>query len=188
MEAEAVRDDVLYVAGQLDETHGGAEIDQNLALTSHRRSLYLRHAAEKQAEFLQIFDGASVTECYERKQSVMPQQALALANSELTIVQARVLARALYTQIGKDPIAFIREAFVRVLSRPPTADELKLCSQFLEETTRRFTTSPGTVTASAPPTKTTEVPTNVPSADPALHAREDLTLILFNHNDFVTIR
>ncbi|MCW3055975.1 MAG: multidrug resistance efflux pump, partial [Chthonomonadales bacterium] len=190
MEAEAVRDDVLFVAGQLDETRGGAEIDQSLALTSHRRSLYLRHAAEKQAEFLQIFDGASVTECYERKQSVMPQQALALANSELTIVQARVLARALDRQIGKDSAAFVREAFVRVLSRPPTTDEMKLCSTFLEETTRRFTTPPSAVTAAAvPQAKSVGAPTTAaPAADPALHAREDLALILFNHNDFVTIR
>jgi hypothetical protein len=183
MEAEVVRDDVLFTAGQLDETRGGPEIDQNLALTSHRRSLYLRHAAEKQAEFLQIFDGASVTECYERKQSVMPQQALALANSELTIVQSRVLARTLSTQVGPDSNAFVREAFLRVLSRPPTSEELKLCTQFLEETTRRFAALPKPATAAAgPPT------TAVSSADSALHARESLTLVLFNHNDFITIR
>jgi hypothetical protein len=186
MEAEVVRDNVLFVAGQLDERRGGPEIDQNLALTSYRRSLYLRHAAEKQAEFLQIFDGPSVTECYERKQSVMPQQALALANSELTIVQSRLLARSLFARVGPDPAAFVREAFLRVLSRPPTADELKLCTAFLEETTRRFATPSGATTASASPNARQS--TAAPSADPALHARESLALVLFNHNDFVTIR
>jgi hypothetical protein len=194
MEAEAVRDDVLFVAGQLDPAQGGPEIDQNLALTSHRRSLYLRHAAEKQAEFLQIFDGASVTECYERKQSVMPQQALALANSELTIVQSRLLARSLDKQAGSNAALFIHEAFVRILSRAPTAAESKLCSAFLEETTRRFTAPAataavlaGTMPAATGPPKTSPT-TAAPSTDPALHAREDLILVLFNHNDFVTIR
>lgn len=181
MEAEVVRDNVLFVAGQLDETRGGPEIDPNLGLTSRRRSLYLRHAAEKQAEFLQIFDGPSVTECYERKQSVMPQQALALANSELTLVQSRILARSLLAQIGTDPIAFVREAFLRVLSRPPTAMEAKLCTAFLEDQTRRFAAQPKTTAAGSPATV-------VSSIDPALHARESLTLVLFNHNDFVTIR
>lgn len=180
MEAEVVRDDVLFVAGQLDETRGGPEIDHNLGLTSRRRSLYLRHAAEKQAEFLQIFDGPSVTECYERKQSVMPQQALALANSELTIGQSRVLARALTAQGAGDSGTFVQEAFVRILSRLPSAEERKLCLTFLEERAKRFAEQPAAA-AGAPST-------SAASADPQLHAREDLILVLFNHNDFVTIR
>ncbi|HLK57177.1 MAG TPA: DUF1549 and DUF1553 domain-containing protein [Chthonomonadaceae bacterium] len=184
MEAEVVRDNLLYVAGQLDETRGGPEIDHNLGLTSRRRSIYLRHAAEKQAEFLQIFDGPSVTECYERKQSVMPQQALALANSEIALVQSRTLARSLAVKVGSTATTFVREAFLRVLSRLPTAQELQLCTDFLAEQTRRFTTQalkPDAVAARPEDT-------SKPSADPALHARESLTLVLFNHNDFVTIR
>ena len=71
---------------------GGPDIDQNLGLTSKRRSLYLRIAAEKEVEFLKIFDGPSVTECYQRQPSVVPQQALALANSELALRKQRSLA------------------------------------------------------------------------------------------------
>ena len=80
-EAEVVRDALFYVAGKLDLTMGGPDIDYPLGLTVPRRSLYFRSAAEKQMEFLQIFDGPSVVECYERKHSIAPQQALALANS-----------------------------------------------------------------------------------------------------------
>src|SRR5262249_51651150 len=87
LEAEAVRDNLLYVSGDLDPTRGGPDIDHKLGLTSKRRSLYLRTAAEKEVEFLKIFDGPSVTECYERKTSVVPQQALALANSELALAR-----------------------------------------------------------------------------------------------------
>ena len=34
-------------------------------------------------EFMDLFDGANVTECYERTVSIVPQQALAMANSTL---------------------------------------------------------------------------------------------------------
>src|SRR5438094_8606222 len=71
MEAEVVRDNLLYVAGDLDETMGGPDIDHKLGLTSKRRSIYLRIAAEKEVEFRTIFDGPAVTECYERHPSVM---------------------------------------------------------------------------------------------------------------------
>src|SRR5205814_4329536 len=41
MEAELVRDNILYATNQLDATMGGPEIDQNLGLVSRRRSIYL---------------------------------------------------------------------------------------------------------------------------------------------------
>ena len=97
--------------------------------TSTRRSLYFRCAAEKQPEFLQVFDGPSVVECYERQSTVMPQQALALLNSELTIARARAAAR----RVGRrtNDSALVRGAFVRFLSREPRADELAACLEFL---------------------------------------------------------
>ena len=97
-EAEVVRDCLFAVAGSLDSTMGGPDIDHQAGLTVPRRSLYFQHAAEKQMEFLQIFDAAGVTECYRRKESILPQQALALANSDLSLRQARRLARTLSTE------------------------------------------------------------------------------------------
>ncbi|MDB6155359.1 MAG: hypothetical protein JWL90_3812 [Chthoniobacteraceae bacterium] len=165
MEAELVRDNLLYVAGSLDLTRGGADIDQMQGLTSKRRSLYLRSASEKEVEFLKIFDGPSVNECYQRHPSVMPQQSLALANSELTLAQSQVVAKRLSEQAGANAEAFVRQAFERVLSRIPSDDELGACLAFL----------------------------NAPSNDPAqapdpMRLRENLILVLFNHNDFITIR
>ena len=128
LEAEAVRDNLLFVCGSLDLAMGGPEIDHNLGLTSKRRSLYLRLAAEKEVEFLKIFDGPAVTECYERRPSVMPQQALALANSELALTEARRLAKQLATD---DDEGFVRAAFAQVLARRPTAEETRLGRDFL---------------------------------------------------------
>lgn len=132
MEAELVRDNLLYVSGELDLAMGGPDIDHQQGLTSKRRSLYLRTAAEKEVEFLKIFDGPAVTECYTRRPSVVPQQALALANSELTAREARATARAV-NAAHADPASFVGAAFLRVLARHATAEEEKLCRAFLEK-------------------------------------------------------
>jgi hypothetical protein len=128
MEAELVRDNVLYVGGSLDLTMGGPDIDHTQGLISKRRSLYLRSAAEKEVEFLKIFDGPNVNECYQRHPSVMPQQSLALANNEMVIAQARQLAQQLSAQ---DDEAFLKAAYERVLARVPTAEEVAACRDFL---------------------------------------------------------
>jgi hypothetical protein len=135
LEAEAVRDAIFYVAGKLDLTRGGPEIDYPQGLTVPRRSLYFRHAAEKQMEFLQIFDCAAVSESYERKPSIIPQQALALANSTLTREHARLLARSLSAKHA-DPEAFTVAAFETMLARAPTQAERTECLGFLKERTR----------------------------------------------------
>jgi hypothetical protein len=178
LEAEAVRDGVFFVAGRLDATMGGPDIDFQLGLTVPRRSLYFRHAQEKQMEFLKIFDEAAVTECYRRKESIVPQQALALANSELTIRHARLLARELAAKTGTDAAAFITAAFERVLSRPPTAEELAECAAFLKEQAGRFPAGTGPADADG----------RAPAPDPGVRARENLVQVLLNHNDFVTVR
>jgi hypothetical protein len=184
MEGEVVRDSLLNIAGQLDLTRGGPDIDHHLGLTSRRRSLYFRHAAEKQMEFLTLFDAASVTECYRRSESLVPQQALALANSSLALEQSRLLARSLSRKIAtSDAAAFVKAGFEQVLCRPPTAEETVACGQFLSEQTallaggQKLTPSDGALVSPVPA-----------AADPAQRARENLIHVLMNHNDFVTIR
>ena len=58
----------------------------------------------------------------------MPQQALALANSELALTEARRLAKQLATD---DDEGFVRAAFAQVLARRPTAEETRLGRDFL---------------------------------------------------------
>jgi hypothetical protein len=182
MEAELVRDGIFYVAGKLDLAFGGADIDYVQGLKVNRRSLYFRHAQEKQMEFLKMFDCAAVTECYQRKESIVPQQALALANSDLTLVHARIITRELDETTAADD-AFVRFAFERVLARSPTADELAVAAAFLQQQSQTLAAAGdalGEPAAAADPQK--------PAADPRLRARENLVHVLLNHNDFVTIR
>jgi hypothetical protein len=181
IEAEVVRDCVFYVAGTLDRTMGGQEIDHHQGLTTPRRSLYFQHAAEKQMEFLKLFDGPGVGECYQRKESVLPQQALALANSELTRKHAQLLARRLEAQ-ASDATAFTTAAFEQVLSRPPTADELAECLAFLTEQSQRSSEAQGGQTESGHQGKRSLVVDSTP------RARESLVHVLLNHHDFVTVR
>jgi len=182
MEAELVRDNLLYIAGSLDPAMGGPDIDHKLGLTSKRRSIYLRLAAEKEVEFLKVFDGPAVTECYERKPSVMPQQSLALANSEITLAQSRTLARILASE-ANDDTKFIRQAFLRILARRPNEEELRLCREFLAKQMERSKEKANDSTTPVANKAADKSP-----VAPQLRARESLVLVLFNHNDFLTIR
>jgi hypothetical protein len=186
LDAETVRDSVLYVAGGLDTTAGGAPVPYQEADASPRRSVYLQHAYEKQSRFMQIFDAASVNECYRRSASVIPQQALAMANSALVLSQARRLAAELTEQTdadnpGRRKRAFVHDAFMRILSRPPTDEESDYCVTFLREQAKRLAASADlTPFVGGADAKVT------PSADPDQRARENLVHVLMNHHDFVT--
>jgi hypothetical protein len=183
MEAEVVRDSALYVAGRLDLTMGGPDIDHAQGLSVRRRSLYFRHAAEKQMLFLKLFDCASVGECYERRESIIPQQALALANSELTLVQARLLARQLNDEFA-DARAFVTAAIEQVLARPATDAELSVCLEHLTEQEAFFAKNQHRLGAPA----AGPADGSKPATDPRLRVRENIIHALLNHNDFVTIR
>jgi hypothetical protein len=180
MEAEVVRDSVLWVSGELDPKMGGAELPQEQGLVTPRRTLYFAHHGECRMEFLGLFDAADPCTCDRRTASVLPQQALALSNSELTLRQARALARKLWAEVRAEPdpaTAFVEAAFEQVLARAPKPAERRVVDTFLTRQRKLFET-----------TKLTAVGPDAPSVDPAARARENLVIALFNHNDFVTIR
>jgi hypothetical protein len=160
-EGEVIRDSILHVAGNLDFSLGGPEIALNLADRSQRRSLYFRHAHERQVAFLEAFDGADALECYRRSVTVVPQQALALANSRLPYDQSDELSLKLSTEPeAASDAGFVRLAFLHLLSRSPTKAELQRCLDFLQP----------------PPT----------GSDSTLRAK--VIHALMNHNDFISIR
>jgi hypothetical protein len=181
LEAEGVRDSLLSVAGSLDRTMGGADIDYQHGETSNRRSLYFRHAYEKQMQMLVTFDAANPTDCYRRSESIIPQQSLALANSPLVMDQARILSQRIGKQVSDDN-AFASVAFRSILSRRASDSELSTCLHFLEQQTKLLENK--SVLSSVGVAKTTVQP----AAEPALRARENLIHVLMNHNDFVTVR
>jgi hypothetical protein len=142
-------------------------------------------------EFLELFDAANPCEAYRRTTSVLPQQALALSNSELSLRAGRVLARRLGRAVaagaaGADggpaqEAAFIRAAFEQVLGRAPSPAEEQASAAFLARQVRLFRQSGAEVQAAG-------AGPEGPSSDPAVRARENFVHALFNHHDFVTVR
>jgi hypothetical protein len=182
MESEVVRDSILSLTDSLDTTPSGPELDPAQADILPRRSLYFRLTPDDQSAVLQLFDGAAPAECYERTESIVPQQALALANSPLSLRHSRLLAREL-SQAHSDRGAFIEAAFEQVLARRPEAAEQRQCEAFLDRQAALLA-FPQSLTR-----KVLGEGTNVaPSPDPLQRARENLVHVLLNHNDFVTVR
>lgn len=185
MAAEVLRDSVLAAAGQLDPTIGGKEIPHEQGQTSRRRSIYLAHHGESSMQFLEMFDVPSACDAYRRTTSIMPQQALAMSNSQLLLDQSRVLADLLWNRSAmpsSDPHAeFIQRGFEQILNRKPSDKELAASRTFLGRQTRLLRESKANIEQTRPAL-------NLPQIDPAVRARRDFVLALFNHNDFVTIR
>jgi hypothetical protein len=186
LEAEAIRDSVFATAGNLDLTRGGPDIAFKLASDSPRRSIYFQYADEKMSKLLQVFDNPSVNECYRRNESVVPQQALAMANSDVSLNESRLLAKKLSESVSKEQQPeqeFVRLAYEHILAREPSSTELSECGEFLKKQSELLK-DPAKLAALGGGEKATVQP----ATDPIQRAREDLTLVLFNHNDFVTIR
>ncbi len=188
MEAEALRDSTLCVAGGLDRTMYGPELDQSAGLTSARRSIYFRSSKEKKVAFLQTFDSANVTDCYRRGETIVPQQALAMVNSSLSLAEARRLAALLAQDLGPDATGdslarFVGAAFQRILCREPSDEERALCLEFLDAQARRFADPGSLVAFDSGPENAVK-----PASDPRQRARENLVHVLLNHNDFLTVR
>jgi hypothetical protein len=210
MEAEAIRDSLLSLAGVLDETQGGPPIDFTRGDDTGRRSLYYRYSREDKMSFLTVFDAPGVEECYRRQQSIVPQQALALENSAFAWEQARRIAQRLQADlsIGESDSDFVTAAFEHVLGRPPESAESSACLRFLASQTKLLV-DPSQLTPfpplppPAPPDPEVlkrvpglplvlgdakKLPSVVPSTEPAALAREYLIHALLNHNDFITVR
>ena len=156
MEAQVVRDSLLHLSGELDLTMGGSSVDPDGE--TKRRSIYFNHSPEKRSLFLSTFDDADLLQCYRRSESVVPQQALALSNSELAFEAAGRIAGKWGAE--KDSAALITELFLQILGRSPDEEEIGECVAFLS---------------------------NFPSGQ-GQRARSQLVHALLNHNDFVTIR
>ncbi len=172
MEAEVVRDSLL------DMTIGGAEIPETQGETNFRRSLYFRNAPNEKMDMLEVFDAANPNACYRRKQSVVPNQSLAMMNSGLAQDSARLLVEKIGTVHSN--AEFITAAFETVLGRPASRAESERCLKYLEDQIAHDQKQPVFPEGSSVRRK--------PSADPVTRARENLVHVLFLHNDFVTIR
>ena len=163
MESEVVRDSLLQLAGILDTTRGGPPVKDD---GSRRRALYFVHSHNEHNKFLTMFDNANVLECYRREESIVPQQALVLANSKLALDTAQAIASKL-SNVGNEA-AFIVTAFETVLSTTPTLNEQAECAKAMAAW------------------RELAIAHQLPQAES--RARTNLIHAFLNHNDFIIVR
>ncbi len=200
MEAEIIRDSLLHAAGRLDKTQFGPDLPVATAENGSRRTIYYRYARGDRMLFLTMFDAPSVEECYRRPETIVPQQALALVNSQMAIDRADDIAAALTTELGDVPDAvFVTAAFEQLLGREPGQEERHQVVQWLQRVTSeqhdetielaRQTKAPEVAKAEDQP-KATATPQEESGRPPSaqMTARSAFIHVLINHNDFVTIR
>lgn len=132
LEAEVIRDSILASCGRLESKMGGPSIDRKLEAETTRRSLYFEVFPEEGGltPFLAAFDGPDTTDCYERTESVVPQQALAMVNSRMVHDSSEALAEKLG---GLEDSEFILAVYESILTRSPTEAEFAACGEFLAQ-------------------------------------------------------
>ncbi len=146
LEAEAVRDRLLLVAGRLDRTQFGPAIlvvedaagQVGTPDDKPRRSIYLQARRSKPVAFLTTFDApAGELNCERRNSTTSAPQSLMLLNSDFVRKQAGHLAARVKAEVKSDPTTerFVTTAWNLAYLRPPTAEELRLGVSFLKDQT-----------------------------------------------------
>jgi hypothetical protein len=124
LEAEAIRDAMLSVAGRLDPTPGGPATHD---LNTPRRSLYVQTARWDRSNFATLFDAANPDASVEKRDvSTVAPQALFLLNHEFVLSQAKHLAERVTHEEPKDEVARVHRLFRLAFNRRPTAEELEI--------------------------------------------------------------
>lgn len=144
LDAEAIRDALLAVSGDLDPKIGGpaaptkrSEAGEVVAAdpngSGRRRSIYLQQRRTQMVSFLNVFDAPSIVfNSVQRPVSTMPLQSLALLNSEFVLDRARNLAARL-EKSTPDEAARIRLAYLTAWGREPSEGEVTKARAFLDE-------------------------------------------------------
>ncbi len=138
LDAEALRDTMLAVSGQLDLTPGGPTIKKGTAVERDyvfddvRRSVYTPVFRNKVLELFEVFDFADPNVCLgKRNISTVAPQALYLMNSPFVLGQAKAAAKRLLAEPGLDDVGRVARMYRRALGRLPTATERRLALDFL---------------------------------------------------------
>ena len=136
LEAEAIRDSLLELGGQLDLKMGGQLLgvkarayvtgtaSKQNTYDAPRRSVYLPVLRSAVYDVLQSFDfpDPSVVNG-DRSTTTIPSQALVLMNSSLMGQAAKGLAQRILDSGTADDLALVRSIYGSILGRPPSGSE-----------------------------------------------------------------
>ncbi|MDA0207430.1 MAG: PSD1 and planctomycete cytochrome C domain-containing protein [Acidobacteria bacterium] len=152
LEAEAIRDQILAVAGTLDNSVGGPAvkpfIDPSLWQSSTdrvwggnevgdpdslRRSVYVFSKRSIRYPMFEAFDQPDMaSSCSRRNTSTVAPQALLMMNNAELFSQAKTFAQRLQREAGSSAKDQVTLAFELALSRPPTRSERARSVKFVK--------------------------------------------------------
>lgn len=140
LEAEAIRDAVLAVAGTLDtKMYGPGTLDGN----SQRRSVYLTVKRSQMVPLLQMFDMPEpVQSIGERSVTTVATQSLAFMNSPLVRGAAQKFAARIRPKTPAELGQAIDQAYLHALSRRPTESERERMQSFIERQAASYGSTP----------------------------------------------
>lgn len=134
LDAEQIRDAILFATGELDLTPGGPAVD----FTTPRRTIYTRHMRNTRDGLLDVFDlPEGFTSTPQRNVTTTPTQALLLFNAQSFIQRAKAMASRLTQEAPTDEERVTR-AYQLAYGRDPRPQELAEAIRFLQEQTRRI--------------------------------------------------
>jgi mono/diheme cytochrome c family protein len=137
LEAEAVRDSTLAVAGLLDPTmYGPGSLDEN----SHRRSIYFTVKRSQLVNSMVVFDAPEpLVSQGSRPTTTVAPQALLMMNSPQSRTWAQAFAhRILRLEQPADPAAQVNRAYQLALGREPRPAELSAATAFIASGTASY--------------------------------------------------
>ncbi|HYO84492.1 MAG TPA: DUF1549 and DUF1553 domain-containing protein, partial [Bryobacteraceae bacterium] len=153
LEAEAIRDSILFISGRLNQEMGGPGVFPPLPADladfarygrtgglmwepndreedARRRSIYIFQRRSLPLPMMAAFDATVFSEsCDRRSSTTTPLQALSMMNGDLIHEEAAHLARRIEREAGSARSAQIDRAFQMILSREPKSNELAHFSQ-----------------------------------------------------------
>jgi hypothetical protein len=128
LEAEAVRDNLLAVAGRLDRQQGGKAVRD---FNNPRRTIYQMTIRSDRSGFGPLFDAADPTAIIGRRTvSTVAPQALFMLNHPFVLEQAKTIAAKARAEKPEDGQR-LEALYVRLYGRRPSAEELRIGKDFL---------------------------------------------------------
>ena len=131
LEAEAIRDAVLAVSGQLDDRlYGPGKLDEG----HRRRSLYFTVKRSQLMPSMTVFDAPDgTTPVAERPQTTIAPQALLLMNNPQVREASRQFAARLRPVAMKSLDDAVKLGYLTAISRLPSTEELSGTTEFLRQ-------------------------------------------------------
>jgi cytochrome c553 len=129
MDAEQIRDSILMVAGNLDDSIGGPSKDLAPAYT--RRTLYGKISRYRMDEYLQLFDFPPPNISAEKRfATTVPLQRLFFMNSDFMQAESELLAKRVKSE--SDNAVKIKKLYELAYGRDPSEQEVNLGLDYLK--------------------------------------------------------